>query len=73
MVAATLVRFSGFASMVFGIKFPPALAIQYVALFGVFAVGLTAISRGAIIEPPAFVTNAIAMVTERLARRFAPS
>ena len=35
VVVVTLVRFSGFASMVFGIKFPPALALQYVVLFGV--------------------------------------
>jgi lipopolysaccharide export system permease protein len=73
VVVAALVRFAGFASMVFGIKFPPALAIQYVALFAVFSVGLTAISRGAIIEPPAFITNAIAVLTERLTRRLAPS
>jgi lipopolysaccharide export system permease protein len=70
---ATLARFCGFASMVFGIKFPPALAIQYVALLAVFGFGLNAISRGTIIEPPAFITNTIAMVTERLTRRFAPT
>lgn len=68
---ATLARFCGFASMVFGIKFPPALAIQYVALLAVFGFGLNAISRGTIIEPPAFIANTIAMVTERLTRRFA--
>jgi lipopolysaccharide export system permease protein len=69
----TLVRFAGFASTVFGVKFPPALALQYVALFAVFALGLNAISRGAIIEPPTFVTNMIALITERLTRRLASS
>jgi lipopolysaccharide export system permease protein len=73
VVAVTLLRFTGFASMVFGIKFPPALAAQYVVLFAVCGGGLRAISRGTIIEPPAFITNAIAMLTERLTRRFAPS
>ena len=73
VVVVTLVRFSGFASMVFGIKFPPALALQYVVLFGVLGLGLSAISRGAIIEPPAFVTNAVAAITERFARRVAPT
>jgi lipopolysaccharide export system permease protein len=68
-----LVRFAGFASMVFGNKFPPALALQYLIILAVSVLGLTAISRGTIIEPPAFVTNAIAMFTERLQRRLAPS
>jgi lipopolysaccharide export system permease protein len=71
VIAVTLLRFTGFASMVFGIKFPPALALQYVALLAVFVAGLSAISRGAIIEPPAFITSAIAKMTERLTRRVA--
>jgi lipopolysaccharide export system permease protein len=68
-----LVRFAGFASMVFGTKFPPALALQYLIILVVSALGLTAISRGTIIEPPTFITNTIAMLTERLQRRLAPS
>jgi len=71
--AVAAVRFAGFASTVFGAKFPPALALQYVGLLTVFWLGLTAIGRGTIIEPPAFVTTAVAIRTERLARRFAPS
>jgi len=31
--------------------------------------GYVAISRGVIIEPPAFVANAIAAITERIAQR----
>jgi lipopolysaccharide export system permease protein len=71
--AVALLRFAGFASMVFGIKFPPALALQYVALFAACGLGLSAISRGVIIEPPAFIANTVAILTERLSRRLAPS
>ena len=71
--AVALVRFAGFASTVFGVKFPPALALQYVALIAVFGFGLSAISRGAIIEPPTFITNMVAILTERLTRRLALS
>jgi lipopolysaccharide export system permease protein len=71
--AVALLRFAGFASTVFGISFPPALALQYVALFTVCGLGLSAISRGVIIEPPIFITNTVANLTERLARRLAPT
>ncbi len=64
-------RTIGFASMVFGINRPIALSFQYVALVATCALGLLAIGRGTIIEPPAFMTNAISTITERLARRFA--
>ena len=57
--------------MVFGINRPIALSFQYVALLTTCALGLLAIGRGTIIEPPAFMTNAISTITERLARRFA--
>jgi lipopolysaccharide export system permease protein len=66
-----LLRTIGFASMVFGINRPIALSFQYIAVLATSALGLTAIARGTIIEPPAFMTNAIANITERLARRFA--
>jgi lipopolysaccharide export system permease protein len=73
IAAIATLRFTGFASMVFGVKSPPALALQYVALLAAFGFGLSAISRGVIIEPPAFITNTVAMLTERLSRRFATS
>ncbi len=66
-----LLRTIGFASMVFGINRPIALSFQYIALLATCALGLTAIARGTIIEPPAFMTNAVAIITERIARRFA--
>jgi lipopolysaccharide export system permease protein len=73
VAAISVLRFTGFASMVFGVKSPPALALQYIALAGAFVLGLRAISRGTIIEPPAFITNTVAILTERLSRRFASS
>jgi lipopolysaccharide export system permease protein len=73
VAAISVLRFTGFASMVFGVKSPSALSLQYIALAAAFVLGLRAISRGTIIEPPAFITNAVAILTERLSRRFAPS
>jgi lipopolysaccharide export system permease protein len=64
-------RLIGFASMVFAIYSPLAVSFQYVAVAGACALGLTAISRGMIIEPPAFITNTVARITERLSRRLA--
>jgi lipopolysaccharide export system permease protein len=64
-------RMIGFASMVFGINKPIALSFQYIALALASGTGLMAISRGTIIEPPAFLSNWIATMTERLSRRFA--
>ena len=67
---ATL-RFAGFASTVVGTYEPMALAIQYIAAGLVFGFGLFAISRGLVIEPPAWMMNAIADISTRLSRRFA--
>lgn len=64
-------RLIGFASMVFAIYSPFAVSFQYVAVVGACVLGLTAISRGMIIEPPAFITNTVARITERLSRRLA--
>ncbi len=64
-------RLIGFASMVFAIYSPFAVSFQYVAVVGASVLGLTAISRGMIIEPPAFITNTVARITERLSRRLA--
>ena len=58
-------------SLVFGIKHPMALSFQYIAVFGAAGLGLYAISHAAIIEPPAFMVNAVSAITERLTRRFA--
>jgi len=73
IAAVAALRLLGFASMVFAIYMPAALAIQYVALAAVFWFGLSAVSRGTMIEPPAWIVNLVAVTTERLSRRFATS
>ncbi|MGP0089196.1 MAG: LPS export ABC transporter permease LptF [Xanthobacteraceae bacterium] len=66
-------RLIGFASTIIGVNQPLALGAQYAAILATFVLGTLAISRGLIIEPPAFVTNAITALTERLTWRPAQS
>lgn len=68
-----LLRLIGFASIVFGAAIPWLLSLQYVAMAVAFGTGLYVIRRGLIIEPPAFVTDWVAALTERMGRRFATS
>ena len=62
-------RMIGFASTIFTVHVPLAVLFQYAALLLAFGLGYVAISRGVIIEPPAAITNAIAALSERIARR----
>ena len=55
--AVALLRLIGFVSTVFGVNFPWMVWLQFVALAAAFALGLTIIRRGIIIEPPAFVSE----------------
>lgn len=66
-----LLRLIGFASTVFGAAVPWLLALQYLALAVAFGLGFYVIRRGLILEPPAFITDWLAALTERLSRRFA--
>jgi len=59
----------GFVGMIAGVHTPIALALPYLALMAAFVLGYIAISRGVIIEPPAFIANAITAGMERVARR----
>jgi lipopolysaccharide export system permease protein len=68
-----LLRLIGFASTVFGVTYPWMLWLQVVAIFAACATGIFIIRRGLIIEPPAFIANSLAALTERVTRRFAPS
>ena len=52
-----LLRLTGFVSTVFGANFPWMVWLQFVALIAAFALGLTIIRRGIIIEPPAFIAE----------------
>ena len=68
-----LLRLTGFVSTVFGTNFAWMVWLQVIALAAVFASGLYVIRRGLIIEPPAFIANWLAALTERVSRRFATS
>jgi lipopolysaccharide export system permease protein len=67
-VVGTL-RGLGFVGMIAGVHTPVALLLPYLALTATFVLGYIAISRGLIIEPPAFMTNLVTAITERLAQR----
>jgi lipopolysaccharide export system permease protein len=69
----TILRLIGFVSTVFGAAVPWMLSLQYFALAAAFGSGLYVIRRGLILEPPAFITDWLATLTERLSRRFATS
>jgi lipopolysaccharide export system permease protein len=66
-----LLRLIGFVSTVFGAAIPWMLSLQYVAFALAFGGGLFVIRRGLILEPPAFIVNWLAALTERVTRRVA--
>src|SRR5664279_2329375 len=66
-----LLRLIGFASTVFGAAMPWMLSLQYVAFALAFGGGLFVIRRGLVLEPPAFMANWLAALTERVTRRVA--
>src|SRR6185312_3116906 len=66
-----LLRLVGFVCTVFGATLPWMLALQYLTLAVAFGLGFYVIRRGLILEPPAFITDWLAALTERLSRRFA--
>ncbi len=68
-----LVRLVGFVSSVMGAHAPFFLMFQYMVVTAAIGGGLYVIRRGIIIEPPAFLREAITVLTERLSRRFATS
>ena len=59
----------GFAGMIGGVHTPIALVLPYLALIAACVFGYFSISRAIIIEPPAFVTDAISNMMERIVRR----
>jgi lipopolysaccharide export system permease protein len=68
-----LLRLMGFVSTVFGATVPWLLSLQYLAMATAFGLGLYVIRRGLILEPPAFITDWLTALTERISRRFATS
>jgi lipopolysaccharide export system permease protein len=69
--AVGLLRLIGFASSVFGATMPWMLSLQYVAMAFALISGLWVIRRGLILEPPAFIADWLAALTERITQRIA--
>src|SRR4051794_4016 len=64
-----LLRFIGFASTVISVNMPWIIIVNYLALASAAGLSIWAIGRGIIIEPPAFITNALTALQERFAPR----
>ena len=73
ILAIVALRLIGFASTIFGANYQPFLVVQYLAAAIAIGGGIYVIRRGIILEAPAFVSNGISTLTERLTRRFATS
>ena len=69
IAAVAALRLVGFASTVFGANLPWMLSLQYIALALAFGLGLHVIGSGLILEPPAFIANALNAFSERISRR----
>src|SRR5262249_10974155 len=59
IIAVPVLRGLGFVGTLAGAHNPMALVVPYLTLAATFVLGTWAIARGIIIEPPAFVTNAV--------------
>jgi len=73
IVAIGGLRLIGFACNVLGTQSAIAFVVLYASLLIAFSLGLFAIGRGLVFEPPAFLTQPIAGLFERLSRRLAPA
>ena len=73
IVAAGALRMIGFACNVFAAQSVVAIYILYASLALALAAGIFAIARGAVIEPPAFLTQPLSKLFERVSTRLATS
>ena len=71
ILVVSVLRGAGFIGTLAGAHHPIALVIPYVVLAVAFAWGIWGIARGIIIEPPAWVSNALNALVEGVARRTA--
>ncbi len=62
--AITVVRLSGFLSVIVGVHMPLALGVQYVVLAVAIAVGLWRISRGTAVEPAPAMAKLATLMTK---------
>jgi lipopolysaccharide export system permease protein len=65
--AVVILRGSGFVGMLAGTRVPAALVVPYATLIAALWFGYWGISRGVIIEPPAFIVDASTKFTQWLA------
>lgn len=64
-----LLRFLGFATTVIAVNNPDIILFHYLVLSTAAGLSIWAISRGIIIEPPAFIINTITALQDRFAPR----
>jgi lipopolysaccharide export system permease protein len=69
--AVMILRGLGFVGMLAGAHTAAALIVPYIALGVAFAFGYWGISRGVILEPPAFISDGIAALVQRWSERMA--
>jgi lipopolysaccharide export system permease protein len=73
IVAVGVIRMIGFVCNVVGTQNATAFVILYASLAAALALGIYAIARGIVFEPPAFLTQPLATLSERLAKRLQPA
>jgi lipopolysaccharide export system permease protein len=73
IVAVGALRLTGFVCNVMATQTAIAVVVQYASVALALALGLYAIARGVVIEPPAMLTQPLAHLFERFSRRLAPS
>lgn len=76
LTATAVLRLIGFACNVVATQSIAGVYVLYGSAFAALALGLFAIARGVVLEPPAFITQPIALLgqfRERLTQRLAPT
>jgi lipopolysaccharide export system permease protein len=71
IAAVAVLRGLGFVGLLAGTRVPAVLLVPYAGLIAALAFGYWEISRGAIIEPPAFIVDAVTGFMERMSARSA--
>jgi lipopolysaccharide export system permease protein len=71
IAAVAVLRGLGFVGLLGGTRVPALLLVPYAGLIAALAFGYWEISRGAIIEPPAFIVDAVTAFMERISARAA--
>jgi lipopolysaccharide export system permease protein len=62
--ALTIVRLTGFVSVIVGVHIPIALSVQFVVIAGALVVGLWRISRGTAVEPAPMMAKLATLMTK---------